>query len=1059
MKTSPRQILGLLARVGAASMFFVGPAAASSLGTDERLTGDELIEPNIIFLIDMSQEMSDPCDSSSTASCFDDAKSAINRVVQHYDDARYGVFGTAEDEDDAEATPIAPVGSKPAEIQTLLSTVSPWGTETRNLAESLQWISENYLQLVDVDNGIDNDPSDGSTGDWDESPIAFSCSETHIVVLTRDRPLKDGDVTGSFRGASPSPSNIRCDADGETTSDDIECMYDDVVTHLYNLDEQSLLTDTQRVIVHTLSIGSQDTLSESLWVNAQDQTDGSGVYANAGEPDYILGAILDVMNDVMSGTYSRSSPVLTADDAYLIYTFYEIAGDNPLAEGHIRAYELDNDPSSVTYGQINYTGDPETTVYGGAKWDGGDLLVCRPVDAGERQFDDRDGVDKRDIYTWDQYAADWLLPADNLDKRLGYDEEFGTAVAADSAAQSRYMDMADLAYDLDGDDAVTGADYQKLIDFVRGFPGSTYRYIDQERGYWKLGDSPYSVPVVVTPRDEHYTNNLVYKSWLEDLEFSDVPSIVLIAANDGMLHAFAMEDDEGTATYDEAGTELWAWVPGALLLEERTQSWEGRLIDMMLYGRSFLFDGSPVVEDVWIDADSDGAQTVDEWHRVVVVQQGMGGYSTLALDITDPRSPEFLWEAYENLPDQTALGYTTGKAVIANVYDSSAVPSGGDAVDRYVVFWGSGRAAKAGSTDPGGYDSFSSTEPNLYLYAMGDTAYNGGMTSPIWDPYDDAPATSEFPDTSTIDLEDFDLDDDGKNEYAYVSGPIAAVDANNDGDVDVLYFPLSTTYMPYDEAGAEGGGGGDVDTGLSSAAKTEGGDDYGTDSSGSSAHTFIMKAVLNSDDPGNPDWCLFYDPLDGVDEAPGPGIRPEVYYQITTAWLGGGTDDLGVYWGSGTPFDRAGDDPGYFFAFRDPSPMSCSTPEPLGCGGDQGWMALDAAETLASDPFVYAGYVYFTTYLPNTADECELGEGRIYALDFADCSGGFDTDDDGTPDASYISTGAGKGYASNLALSDQGTLFYAVPGEGDYTDPNIQTVTPMGDDFKGTVAVQWMEMF
>lgn len=1050
MNLTQRRLSSVLLRgcgLGALALAAAAPAYASGLGTDERITGSELVDPNIVFLIDLSADMSAPCDSSSTDSCLDTVKNAINSITQHYNDAHYGVFGTAELASDTSAYAIAPVGSTPSEIQSALAGISPWTTTgVRNTAEALQWISQSYLGQLDPDNGVD-DVVDGFSKDWNETPIAYSCAETYVIVLTRDRPASDEGVSSAYGGATPSP-DVVCDA-ADYSGSESQCYYDNVVTHLYNLDHSATLSGTQRAVVNTVAMGAQSALGTDLWSNAENQTSGEGVYAAAATADEVLGGILDVMNNIKSGTYSRSTPVLTADDAYLIYTFYDIAGDNPLAEGHIRAYAIDNDPASITYGEIDYTGDPSTTLYGGAVWDGGDLLVCRPVTESERNPEDRDGIGHRDIYTWDEYAATSLVPADDAaDRRLGYDEEFGSAVAADTVAQDRYMDLSDLGFDLDGDGTVGGPDYQKLIDFVRGYPGSTFRYLDQERGYWKLGDSPYSIPVVITPRDEHYTNNLVYKAFLEDLEFQDVPSIVLIAANDGMLHAFRLDDDPATSTGDEAGQELWAWIPGTLLLKDRHMSWEGRLIDMMLYGRSFLFDGSPVVEDVWIDANDDQAQTVEEWHRVVVVQQGMGGFATLALDITDPQDPQFLWEAYSSLPDQTAMGYTTGKPVIANIFDESASP----ATDRYAVFWGSGRAAPAGTTQPYSesteYPSYQITEPNLYEYALGDDYYSGGMASPIWDPYDDGPSTSEHPDVATIgDGYELDIDGDGRLEYGYVSGSLAAVDANNDGDVDIIYFPMTTTYPSTDtDPDADGPNG------------------SGSDQN----HTWIMKGILSSEEPGEIEWCTFYDPKDGVAGHPGPldssTDRPEVYYAITTAWLsdGGGDGHLGVYWGTGSPFDRSTSEPGYFFAFRDTDPMHCTEPEPLGCGtGDEidrdGWMTLDASEGLSADPIVFAGIVYFETYTPNS-DACELGEGKIYAIDYQTCEGGWDTDDDGVPDSTSVSAGPTSGYVSNLAVSDQGTLFYAATPDDSYT-PNITMLTPMQDGFMGTAAVQWMEMY
>jgi Tfp pilus tip-associated adhesin PilY1 len=129
-----------------------------------------------------------------------------------------------------------------------------------------------------------------------------------------------------------------------------------------------------------------------------------------------------------------------------------------------------------------------------------------------------------------------------------------------------------------------------------------------------------------------------------------------------MLHAFQLNDNPDTPTDDESGEELWAWIPGYLLLRDKDEEWAGSLIDLMWYGRTFLFDGSPVVEDVWIDSDGDGSKSPDgsEWRRVVIVQQGMGGPVTLALDITDTQSPVFLWEQ-TNTVDTTAMGMTTGR--------------------------------------------------------------------------------------------------------------------------------------------------------------------------------------------------------------------------------------------------------------------------------------------------------------------------------------------------------------------------------------------------------------
>ena len=109
------------------------------------------------------------------------------------------------------------------------------------------------------------------------------------------------------------------------------------------------------------------------------------------------------------------------------------------------------------------------------------------------------------------------------------------------------------------------------------------------------------------------------------------------------------------------------WIPGYLLYHDHDADWAGRLVDQMLYGRTFLFDGSPVIDDVWIDEDGDGDKSCNsvpgdcEWKRIVVVSQGKGGPITLALDITDTTAPT-LWEQHDE-SESTPIGYTTSRPV------------------------------------------------------------------------------------------------------------------------------------------------------------------------------------------------------------------------------------------------------------------------------------------------------------------------------------------------------------------------------------------------------------
>ena len=1068
-----KSFIRLLPRLGLLSLLFASTRADAlpSAGGEEYLSAVEVAPPNVLFLIDMSSEMSDPCDSTSgdfTLSCLDDVINAIESVTQHFDFARFGVVGTSPDSAGYGNTyyPIAPLGSTSAEMRVKLEAVraaGPHPTTTKNLGESLGELAYGYFGSMDYDDPSVDSDGDGIGYDFTKAPIDYSCQINHVIVLSKQRPANDSDARSAY--IETLTSDVTCDSSGRTIVSarvDEQCDYDNIARGLYLSDLRPDLTGTQNVIVHTvgLSVGGT-TVAEELFGSAAESISPAGVYATAGDPDQILTYILYVMKDIRAGSYSRSSPTVSADGNYLVYSFYELAGDAAagtgaglsLGQGHIRVFGINDDPTSAAYGQVEYghtnCGNDMSYSCGGALWDGGDLLLSRLVTEDDRQVDDNDGESFRDIYTFWEPAVSLTTRSFGAlatsDRFMPLDRRFVDAVSADPTALDRILDTstdasgcataASEVYNFDKSTgscvAVDGGDLRALIAFVRGNTTSEFRYLSDTRGRWRLGDSPHSVPVVVQARNSTFAIEPSYRTFIDLLEEAEAdgtnPAIVLQAANDGMLHAFALEDNPTTAHTDQ-GEELWAWVPGYLLEREHAHDWSGRLVDMALFGRTFLFDGSPVVEDVWIDTNGNGSKECVsvpgdcEWRRVVVVQQGQGGPVTLALDITDTMSPRFLWEQTDE-SDPHAMGHTTSRPVIANVYDSSrALP-----VDRWVAFWGSGRGVSTSS-------SYDLHEPNLYMWVVGDSYWESGRVgyqSPTpGGTY--ARGDNGHPELSALGGA-LNADSDSHAEGGYISAALAVVDVDSDGDADTLYFPVTTSYSPSDEGG---GGPGD------------------TQSPGS---TWLFKACLDDSDPGDPAWIEFFDPLtDG-----GLSARPEVYYAATTSWLRDGS--LGVYWGTGTPYSRgASSGSGYFFAMKDTSPGSCAsdTMESMAdCSGD-GIITLAPGEGLTSDPIVYAGVVYYTTWVP-AADACDGGTGRIYGIDFEDCTGAIDTTGDGVvsaADASHIEV-EGE-YVSGLTVTDKGTLFYGTSSPvTDGSGSPVGVIAPVGDAFLGTATLAWMEIF
>ena len=128
--------------------------------------------------------------------------------------------------------------------------------------------------------------------------------------------------------------------------------------------------------------------------------------------------------------------------------------------------------------------------------------------------------------------------------------------------------------------------------------------------------------------------------------------VVLVGANDGMLHAFnagnwVTGDDPDTplivetAHYDlGTGKEMWSFIPPDLLPKLQRYIINTR--------HEAMVDGTPMVRDIWVDgsgasAARDGKRQSDEFHTVAIVGEREGGRHYFALDVTNPALPKYLW--------------------------------------------------------------------------------------------------------------------------------------------------------------------------------------------------------------------------------------------------------------------------------------------------------------------------------------------------------------------------------------------------------------------------------
>jgi len=193
---------------------------------------------------------------------------------------------------------------------------------------------------------------------------------------------------------------------------------------------------------------------------------------------------------------------------------------------------------------------------------------------------------------------------------------------------------------------------QDRLDFLRGsrlqeVPNGILRKRDS-----RLGDISNSDPQLVAQQDFGYSLldqsvafsglglGTSYLAFRQSLTYQNRPPILIVGANDGMLHAFNAELNSN------GGEELFAFVPYSVF---------DNLYELALpeYTHRFYVDGAPRFADAYFGSS---------WHTIAVGATGAGGKSVFALDVTDPTSmssSDVLWEF-----THPSMGYTIGQPAI-----------------------------------------------------------------------------------------------------------------------------------------------------------------------------------------------------------------------------------------------------------------------------------------------------------------------------------------------------------------------------------------------------------
>ncbi|MGB8409830.1 MAG: PilC/PilY family type IV pilus protein [Gallionella sp.] len=190
-----------------------------------------------------------------------------------------------------------------------------------------------------------------------------------------------------------------------------------------------------------------------------------------------------------------------------------------------------------------------------------------------------------------------------------------------------------------------------LVDYLRGSqalesPIAIYR----PRTHF-LGDTVNSKPLYLQFPIYSFTDPGYSAFVTQQTTTSPRQGVLYVGANDGMLHAFNVN----------TGIEMWAYVPKIVMPNLY------KLADAQYATQhQYYVDGSPQTMDIYVASATNNLSV--GWHTILVGGLGLGGQGFYALDVTNPSSPQALWEICYNSalcaisdPD---LGYSYGNPII-----------------------------------------------------------------------------------------------------------------------------------------------------------------------------------------------------------------------------------------------------------------------------------------------------------------------------------------------------------------------------------------------------------
>jgi type IV pilus assembly protein PilY1 len=557
------------------------------------------------------------------------AREVLTDIVNNITGIRFGLMNFNSEHGGAK---IADCG---ASKDTLINAISgmlatTWTPMSESMVEA--WYYFTGGEIGDADGDGDDDQGSGKKSFYNDvkynTPIEYYCQKNFIILITDGEPTKDW----TFPDWVLTAIEGHYDTTPQVGNENSPYYLDGVAWYLNNRDASSKLDGPQNVSTHIIGFNTNHPLLE----RTASASKGGGTYSTASNAEQLSDTLKKMLKDIDEGTYLFTSPTVpanrineTTDNVTYIATFSP--SDKPFWEGNLKAYQLGVDGTLP----VDEDGNPAPSSL---IWNAHEKLKTISPDS-------------RKIYTY----------LGGTDK-----EEFKVT---NSNLTKEVLEVVD-------------ADRDKLIKHIRGVDGYDINKngkTDEKRSptenIWILGDIFHSNPVIVGEPSRFF----------EDVGFNgpggfyeknkDRAKVILVGANDGMLHAFNAD----------TGIEEWAFIPSSVL----------KNLKSMISDHAYYVDSSPKVADVWF-GDENGNEKKDssEWRTVLVCGLRKGGKHHFALDITDTSNPKYLWEFPKSADSITLakLGQSWSEPAIGRV----KIKEGNELRERWVAFMGGGFDEKEG---------------------------------------------------------------------------------------------------------------------------------------------------------------------------------------------------------------------------------------------------------------------------------------------------------------------------------------------------------------------------